>query len=223
VSDPAGGGTFGAGVPVGTGTPQLLPHARAAEAVDALCDAFHDYPVMRYVIGDAGEDYGRRLDLLIGLFVANRVLRGNPILTIADGGWIVGVATVTPPVPGEAPPEFEERRAALWAELGEDARARHAHLMEVWETVPVTRTHYHLNMLGVRRSHAGRGLGGRLLRAVHDMSRRDPASEGVSLSTEDPKNVPLYLGFGYEVTFHARVDDALETWTFFRPEKRGAE
>jgi GNAT superfamily N-acetyltransferase len=200
------------------GAPALLPAGRAAEAVDALCDAFQDYPVMRHVIGEAGTDYRRRLDLMIGVFVANRTTRGNPILAVQDGQWVVGVATLTPPTPGDPPPELEARRDAMWEVLGQDAKARHAHLVTVWETVPVTQPHYHLNMLGVRRSHARRGLGGRLLRAVHDMSRRDPASAGVSLSTEDPQNVPLYLHFGYEITLHARVSDDLETWTFFRPE-----
>lgn len=56
--------------------------SRAEEAVAALADAFRDYPVMRHIIGEAGDDYARRLHLLIGLFVAGRVLRGNPILAI---------------------------------------------------------------------------------------------------------------------------------------------
>jgi GNAT superfamily N-acetyltransferase len=200
--------------------PALLSEERSAEAVAALCDAFHDYPVMRHIIGDAGGAYDQRLDLLIGFFVAGRMLRGNPILVIQEGQWVVGVATITPPTPGDPPPELEGRRDAMWEILGESAKGRYAHLVTVWETVPITQPHYHLNMLGVRRSHARRGLGGQLLRAVHEMSRPDPVSGGVSLSTEDPKNVPLYLHFGYEITHHARVADDLETWTLFRPERR---
>ena len=73
-------------------------------------------------------------------------------------------------------------------------------------------------MLGVRRSHAGRGLGRTLLDRVHEMSRLDPSSAGVSLSTEDPRNVPLYEHCGYEVRHHERVTDELATWIFFRPD-----
>jgi GNAT superfamily N-acetyltransferase len=78
--------------------------------------------------------------------------------------------------------------------------------------------HYHLNMIGVRRSHATRGLGRELLTAVHDLSRADPLSCGVTLSTETERNVPLYDHFGYRLMGYARVSDDLETWAFFRPD-----
>jgi GNAT superfamily N-acetyltransferase len=192
------------------------PPSRSAEAVGALADAFHDYPVMRYIIGDAGGDYDRRLHLLIGHFVAGRVLRGNPILAIEEGGSVVAVATMTPSGAQVEPPELGAIRAALWQELGAGARARSEALIAIWERLAVPRPQYHLNMLGVRRSHAGLGLGRVLLDAVHEMSRRDATSEGVSLSTEDPKNVLLYQHCGYAITSHERVADDLETWIMFR-------
>ena len=49
-----------------------LPADRAEEAVAVLCDSFYDYPVMRHVIGEAGDDYDMRLQTLIGFFVAAR-------------------------------------------------------------------------------------------------------------------------------------------------------
>ena len=61
------------------------------------------------------------------------------------------------------------------------------------------------------------GLGRILLDAVHEMSRLDPHSPGVSLSTEVVRNVPLYQRCGYQITNHERVTDDLETWIFFRP------
>jgi GNAT superfamily N-acetyltransferase len=196
--------------------PDTWSPSRSGEVVAALADAFRAYPVMRYIIGEAGDDYDRRLHLLIGLFVAGRVLRGNPILAIEDGGRAVAVATITPPGEQQELPELLARRDALWQELGAAARARSEALIAVWERLVVPGPQYHLNMLGVRRSHAGQGLARRLLDAVHEMSRRDPASAGVSLSTEDPTNVPLYQHCGYEVTSHERVSDNLETWIFFR-------
>ncbi len=53
---------------------------------------------------------------------------------------------------------------------------------------------------------------------VHLMSRQDASSEGVTLTTEDPANVPLYEHFGYRVVGHARLSPELDTWGFFRPE-----
>jgi GNAT superfamily N-acetyltransferase len=71
-------------------------------------------------------------------------------------------------------------------------------------------------MIAVRRAHAGRGFGRRPLEAVQDLSRGDPGSCGVTLTTESPENVALYAHVGYRVTGHARVSPDLETWGMFR-------
>jgi GNAT superfamily N-acetyltransferase len=73
-------------------------------------------------------------------------------------------------------------------------------------------------MIGVRAGFKGSGLGRRLLERVHHHSPEVAGSEGVSLHTEDPGNVPLYEHFGYEVTGRGRVAPELETWTLFRPD-----
>jgi GNAT superfamily N-acetyltransferase len=198
--------------------PILVPPERAGEAVAALCDAFHDYPVMTYIVGKAGADYDRHLHTLIHFFVSNRVLRDEPILGIEDGGRLVAIATLTPPGERPIPEAIPAMREALWELLGPDAKARHAVLFEIWQRYTHPGLHYHLNMLGVRRSHAGRGLGGRLLKEIHAKSSADGESSGVTLSTEDPKNVALYQHCGYEVVAHAAVTDELETWQFFRPD-----
>jgi len=201
--------------------PRQVPAGRAHEVVEALFDAFHDYPVMRYAVGDAGADYDRRLRMLIGVFVARRIDHGHPILAIEEGGQVVGVATLTPPGdPGPPSTEFDARRDALWLELGQDAKERMERLVETWKRLIVPGPQYHLNMLGVRRTHAGQGVGRLLLDEVHRLSREHPESTGVSLSTEDPKNVLLYEHCGYEVRFHERVSPALETWILFRPDDR---
>lgn len=195
-----------------------VPPDRVEEAVDVLADAFHDYPVMRYILGDSGAEYDRRLLALCGMFVFGRAFRGDPILMVEDEGRAVAVATITPPGDPDPPPEVIERREALWRELGPGPRERFETLVDVWTAFALAEPQYHLNMLGVRRSHMGRGFARPLLDAVHEMSRRDPVSTGVSLTTEDPKNVALYQHFGYRIVGHAKVDDALETWGFFRDE-----
>jgi GNAT superfamily N-acetyltransferase len=197
---------------------RTLPSDRPEEAVATLADAFYDYPVMRHVIGDAGDDYERRLLLLIGVFVGRRVAHGHPILAVEQDGRAVGIATLTPPGEHGTPPgpEFEARRDALWRELGEPAKARMEGLVAVWERLTIPGPQWHLNMLGVCRSHAGRGIGRVLLDEVHRISREDSGSTGVSLSTELASNVLLYEHCGYEVRHHERVAEDLETWIMFR-------
>jgi GNAT superfamily N-acetyltransferase len=77
--------------------------------------------------------------------------------------------------------------------------------------------HHHLNMIGVRRAHQGRGLARALLEAAHDLAKAHPGSGGVSLTTEYAGNLALYERFGYRVHAHARVGEGLESWTLFRP------
>lgn len=194
-----------------------LPPDRADDAVAVLCDAFHDYPVMRYVIGDVADEYDLRLRELLGFFVASRVLRNEPMIAVSDNAQVIAVAMMTPPGQRETPQELSERRERVWYLLGRRAQARYDEFGAAWQLVGVTEPNLHLNMIGVRPSHTGMGLGRILLDRVHDMSEEDSASTGVSLTTEDTRNVPLYRYFGYQTVGHQAIADGLETWGFFRP------
>ena len=184
------------------------------EAVDVLCDAFFDYPVMRYLLGDAGDDYGRRLRLLVEFFTRARHLRGDLVWAVRAEGKISGVANIVCP-DTLAPPELDEARCQLWAELGEAVRRKYEAFGEATATFRISEPHYHLSMIGVRTEHAGRGIGRRLLDALHSWSAADSGSVGVSLTTEDPTNVALYEHFGYEIVGRAEVGD-FTSWSFFR-------
>jgi len=188
------------------------------EVVAVLCDAFHDYPVMRFVLGAEDPEFARRLPVLIGLFVRARVARQDPVEGARDAaGRLVGVATLTRPGDVAAPASFAAFREETWAALGAAERARYEAFAAAGDRSVIPGPHYYLNMLGVRRGHAGQGIGGRLLAAVHARSLADPASAGVALSTEDPANVPLYEHAGYRVLARRRVSPGLETWSLWRP------
>ena len=197
-------------------TPIELPAAQAGEVIDVLADAFHDYPVMRFVVGP-DDDLDARVRRLITLFVTRRVLRGGPMFGVFDADHLVGAAVLT--LPGE--PELSGDQAALatelaehaWRDLGDAARARyHTYADAVSPFFADVGPHHHLNMIGVRRSHAGRGLARPLLDAVARLAAADAASAGVSLTTERPRNVALYEHFGYRVVAHREVTPGFESW-----------
>jgi len=204
--------------------PSEIGPERAGEVVDVLAEAFHDYPVMRYVVGEAGADYDRRQRELVGFFVAARVLRADPVLGLeGTDGSLAAVATLVPPEAPEPPsPELEERREGLWRDLGDDARARYEAFGDATARFKPAQPHLYLSMIGVRRAAAGRGLARGLLDAVHARSERDPRSRGVALTTEDPVNVPLYEHFGYRILGRAEIGP-LTTWIFFRSSRRARE
>jgi hypothetical protein len=41
----------------------------------------------------------------------------------------------------------------------------------------------------------------------------------VTLTTEDPRNLSLYRKFGYQLLGNSRVDQELESWSFYRPSR----
>jgi GNAT superfamily N-acetyltransferase len=193
-----------------------LSEAQVSQAVAVLCDAFQDYPVMRYVIGPVGGNYDRRLHTLINFFVMARVWRGEPILGVSNGSALVATAILTLPGKRQPPAELAQLREAVWRELGQSARMRYETFGEATRKFEISQPHYHLNMIGVRRSYVGQGLARQLLDAVHAMSQNDPVSRGVTLTTEDFRNVSFYERFGYKAVGHALIEARLNTWGFFR-------
>jgi GNAT superfamily N-acetyltransferase len=181
-----------------------------------LCQAFAEYPVMRYVLGERS-DYATRLRTLIGFFHGARVLREDAILGISEGDALVGVALCSLP-DRVAPPKMAELRERTWSELGRDARERYDEFVRAWEPLGVNEPNIHVNMLAVPPRHQGRGLGRRLLDRVHAMSRERADSRGVTLTTESAGNVPLYEHMGYRVVGYRQVRPGLETWGFYRPD-----
>jgi len=199
---------------------QKLDPTCVPEVVDVLTDSFFDYPVMRFVLGDRGASYGEHLGILVNFFVMARVFRHEVLLGIRQGGDLVATALVSRPG-GPAPdPGFHELRDEVWAELGDDAKTRYATFADACAPFQVPVPHLHLNMIGVKTRAQGAGLSRRLIDRVHELSRDDDESRGVTLTTENPSNVSLYQHFGYDILGQAVVGPELTTWGFFRPDSR---
>jgi GNAT superfamily N-acetyltransferase len=204
-------------------TVATLSADQAEAALSVLCEAFHDYPVMRFVLG-AGQRYDQRLRTLIGFFVTARLLREDLILGVRDDhGSLAAVALVTLPGEREPPKALAVRREAVWQELGLEERARYEAFGAAAHAFDIQAPHHHLNMIGVRPSQLGRGYASPLMHHVHSLADLDHASTGVSLNTESQRNVQLYEHFGYDQLGYARVAPALEMWAMFRPARREGE
>jgi ribosomal protein S18 acetylase RimI-like enzyme len=190
-----------------------LERQHADEIVDVLAAAFRGYPVMRFVLGD---DDPERLRTLVRLFVMARVLRDEPLLGVRDGSVLVAAATTSFPSEQPHPPAFLELRAELWRALGAEAEARYDAYGAATRAFPFDFPHVHLNMVGVRPGERRRGLARRLIDEVQAISRSRPGSQGVTLTTEDPANVPFYERLGFALVGRARVSPTLESWGFLR-------
>jgi GNAT superfamily N-acetyltransferase len=194
----------------------LDARATATDVTEVLCEAFAEYPVMRYVLGRP-TDYAERIRILIGFFVTCRVFREDAILGLYAGDELRGVALCSLP-DRTAPPELDRIREGIWALLGPEARARYDDCVRAWGHIPDVAPNVHVNMLAVPPRYQGHGLARALMDRVHAMSRERADSQGVSLTTEAEANVALYHHLGYRMVGEATIAPGVRTWGFFRPD-----
>jgi ribosomal protein S18 acetylase RimI-like enzyme len=192
-----------------------LARADKADAVEVLASAFQEYPVMQYVLKDAGNSYEEHLRALIGFFVESRLSRDWPLLGIRMNRQLVAVAAANSPGKKPRPPELQEVYVRMTGMIGREAIERLKAFERASSSFVPDKPFYYLGMIGVRPEWQGKRLARTLIDHLHGMSEADPVSTGVCLSTEDPANVPLYEHLGYRVLGEADVGE-IHTWGMFR-------
>ena len=186
------------------------------EVTDVLCEAFYNYPVMKYVLGDK-EEYDDRLRKAVTFFITARALRKEPLLGIYNlENKLVAAAAVT--LPGEipSPPELFRLRDELWAEIGSVEKVRYENYGNVASSLLPKEPHHHLNMIGVRNAYQGKGFARQLINKVEKLVSKHPTSKGISFNTEVESNVNFYLHLCYDLRGKANVDKDFVTWGFFK-------
>ena len=193
-----------------------LDRSHKFASLNILCAAFHDYPVMRYVIGEADPEYDGKLRELIGLFVEARLTRNIPLIGLHEANDFLGIAVVSPPKEISMPPKLAECHAQVERRLGREAMARLDRYNEACEaTDPGYLAHY-LGMIGIRPDAQGRGIGRQLIDAVKDRVRSHRESTGITLNTECESNLPFYEKVGFLKGSEADAGP-LHTWSFYWP------
>ena len=189
------------------------------EAVSVLASAFHEYPVMRFVLKSEGEKYESDLRALMGFFCESRLTRNNPLLGIKVNGRIVAVSGINEPEFKPRSPELNKVYSNLRSTIGEDAITR----LESYEKKSHPNTldvsYYFLGIIGVKPAHQGKGYAKRIIEEVQRMSEAHSSSKGVCLCTESPQNVPLYEHLGYKIISEAEVGD-IHTWAMYRDNRK---
>lgn len=187
-----------------------------------MADGFFGYPVMRWVVGgDGTDDLPARERRLIELFVRRRILRGGPAFGVSNRGnstgkSLAGAAILTLPREPEPPADVAVLADDTWRVLGDAARRRYDAYAAAASFFDGVGPHHHLNMIAVRPAYMGQGVARPLLDAVRALAEADPGSSGVSLTTENPRNVELYRHFGFEVIAEAEPCPEFKTWGMFQ-------
>jgi hypothetical protein len=183
--------------------------------VDVLCDSFADYPVMRFILGSE-LNYSRRLKILINFFVMARIYREEVVFGLGDSTKLSGVALTSNPNKEVKIAELIDLRNSVWQRLGPETLKRYQMFNDVWAQFNIDVPHIHLNMIGIKFEDQGKGYANKLMAQVNILSKSDPVSEGISLTTEDPAKVSFYQYLGYNLIGEARVYKEIKTWGFFK-------
>lgn len=187
--------------------------ARAQDApvlARALCDAFRDDPVQRWLFpGDAA---------YAGRGLANFELMVRRTLE-------VGVVHTTAGLEG----------AALWLPPGRDLMERPGGSAFAWRSLLLLRgaivrgarffgelarqhprtPHWYLPVLGTAPEHQRRGVASALLRAL--LERSDAEGLPAYLESSKERNVPFYAQHGFEVVGTLRAENGPTVWPMLRP------
>ena len=138
-----------------------------------------------------------------------------PLVTreFAGGSFEHGTAYVSADFCGTAlwlPPGVHPNGEALEAAVRDTASPEH--LDDVLATFEKMgqwhpeEPHWHLPMIGVEPRAQGRGLGAELMR--HAVARCDDEGALAYLESSNPRNISLYLRFGFEVMGEIRIGAA---------------
>ena len=191
-----------------------IQSARVAEVTRVLSEAFYDYEAMRYLLGDAAQDYAKRLQTLVKHFVESRVAVGTPILGVDVGPTLQLAATALVDPPEQPPKSALE---ALTHSLGPQVTQRLHRFEDVLAPLEPDFDFTYLGMIGVANEHRRKGYARLLIDQVIAASAEDPRSNGVLLTTERETNLAYYLSMKFEILGEAVTSDGgLRSWTMFR-------
>jgi len=184
------------------------------DAAAALASAFHDDPMMLWLVPDEP----RRTRMLPEYFraVLRQSARAGHPRVIEHGGRVVGASISMPPGTYPLPtlPQIIEWHAILTA--GVRATVRHFRDLPGVDALRPDEPHWYLMYIGVAPEFNGLRLGTALLEAT--LAEADGAGLPTYLATMNPTNPAWYARFGLAV----RAETTLgrrgpATWTMFRP------
>jgi ribosomal protein S18 acetylase RimI-like enzyme len=193
---------------------EILSRDHKPQVVSVLSAAFHDYPVMRFVLKSTGANYEKDLNALVAFFCEVRLTRNWPVLGIrAENGSLVAAALVNDLLLNPLPLP-EQPLQQLKETIGDEAYQRLV-AYELQSSIGEPKVlHHFLGMIGVHPYYQKKGYADALMNFIKEFAMKNPESNGVCLSTEIPWNVRFYEHHGYRVISEADVGE-LHSWCMF--------
>jgi len=188
----------------------------ASQAKQVLLDSLGADPTLQWCFLKSESNFVSRLRGYIDVGHRWHNAQGHPLHGAYEGAYLVGVAYLTLPEP-LVPVDFEPFETELLRYCGADALERFGHYNRAVAAASPAGHLFSLAMLGVRRSHQGRGIGTRLIQWASASCDADPRAAGLITDTADERLVSLFTTHGYREIAQVAVNAELRQSVLFRP------
>lgn len=193
-----------------------LEACQVDEIAQLLALAFENGSGLSQICNAQGEELRRRLRFLFRAGYTLQSAANQPLLRVTKDAQVAGVAVIQEP----------ESYFPLWTQiqwlLQVSVGVSPLVAWRLWQNMRILERHhppephYYLVFLGVHPHFQGKGYARALLDALHARSESHPLSRGVYLETANPRNVPFYQYFGYELKTQVNIK-GVDNFILFRP------
>jgi ribosomal protein S18 acetylase RimI-like enzyme len=188
----------------------------ASQAKQVLLDSLGPDPTLQWCFLKSESNYLSRLRAYIDVGHGWHCAQGHPLHGAYEGAYLVGVAYLALPQPS-VPVDFEPFETDLLRHCGVDALERFGHYNRAVAAALPAGHLFSLAMLGVRRSHQGRGIGTRLIQWASASCDADPRAAGLITDTANERVLSLLTSNGYREISQVAVNAELRQSVLFRP------
>jgi ribosomal protein S18 acetylase RimI-like enzyme len=193
-----------------------LEACQVDEIVQLLTLAFENGSGLSQICNAEGEELRRRLRFLFRAGYRLQSAANQPLLSVTKDAQVAGVAVIQEPE--SCFPLWTQIQWLLQVSFGVSPFVawRLWQNLRILERYHPPKPHYYLVFLGVHPHFQGKGYARALLDALHARSEAHPLSTGVYLETANPRNVPFYQYFGYDLKSQVNIK-GVENFILFRP------
>jgi len=189
------------------------------EATEVLTLAFENDPFVLYILNHHGVAYLSQVRELFRFTCEICLDLGRPLIGTTKNTKLTGVASISVPEKKDWPTSLIEKNKMFNSNIGIESVNRLGRFSALSTQHAPIEPHHYLMDIGVHPNFQGQGLGRVLLEAVDTISESHPTSTGIHLSTTNPLNISLYKHFGYQQLSNDKLDDIVDVWFMFRPNK----
>lgn len=183
---------------------------RAEAATSVVTLAFATDPVARWTYPDP-DQYLEYFPRFIKAFAGRSFEKGTAYLAPDFAGAALWLK------PGVSPNE-DELLGLVWESTSSEVQKDLFPMFEQMAAFHPKYPHWYLPMIGVEPSRQGSGVGSALLQ--HSLANCDADGLPAYLESSNPKNIPLYERFGFEVIGTIRAGDAPPMFPMLRKPQR---